>query len=71
MNFPRSFLPPLLQSKGYPEPLEGALGGVASGPAYPPFHAGVPAGSGRTLVRPDHSSNRSASCLALLTAKSR
>jgi hypothetical protein len=25
-------------------------GGVASGPAYPPFHAGVPAGSGRTLV---------------------
>jgi hypothetical protein len=46
-------------------------GGVASGPAYPPFHAGVPAGSGRTLVRPAYSSSRSASCLALFTAKSR
>ena len=60
--------PALLQSKGY----SGASGsgGVASGPAYPPFHAGVPAGSGRTLVR-THSSSRSASCRALLTAKSR
>jgi predicted MPP superfamily phosphohydrolase len=43
-------------------------GGRASGPAYPPFHAGVPAGPGRTY---SSSPSRSPSCRALFTAKSR